>query len=113
MNTAERELRLKKIYLEALPGRLQELQEGMEALIEDEANEQQLNQLHRAVHNLAGSSSTYGFESLGDKAGELEEWVEAFVDSKTLPTEADQTQFQLHLRELEKISDGLKSTVAL
>ena len=112
MDTRERELRLKKIYLETLPERLQELQDGMVALIDD-ANEQQLNQLHRIIHNLAGSSSTYGFESLGDKAGELEEWIEAFVDSKTLPTETDQAQFQLHLSELEKISDGLKSTVEL
>ena len=112
MNTADRERRLKKIYLDSLPARLEELRSMFDNILIEKQAEQTLLKLYRLAHNLAGSSATYGFEEIGDKAAEMEDWFEGFVESNTLPLDTDKTQFNQLFDKLLQTSEQALATVA-
>lgn len=109
MDVAARELRLKQIYLDALPNRLLELRNAVEALYDSDDAEQALFAIYRSVHNLAGSSATYGFEIIGDKASEMEAWIEQFRQQKALPSQDDRQQLQLYLNAIKQVSEEVLS----
>lgn len=112
MDFKERERKLKKIYLDALPGRLDELRLGVQEVYRSGEKQQALQALYRAVHNLAGSGATYGFEAIGDKAAEMEAWLEGFVENNTLPASDDEATFRLYLDQLQHISEQCQPTAA-
>jgi len=104
MDVSDRELRLQRIYLEALPGRLEEIQQGFNNLFSTDVEEKALFTLYRMVHNLAGSSATYGFELIGDKAKEMEVWLESFVDTKTQLLVNDKLTFSAFMGDLKQLA---------
>ena len=105
MDTADRERRLKKIYLDALPGRLDEIRQMMDSVFNGDQSEEALYKLYRLAHNLAGSSATYGFDEIGDKADEMEDWLEGFVAEKNMPVPDDKKQFICFLDDLSRMSE--------
>ncbi len=107
MDVNDRELRLQRIYLEALPGRLNEIQLGFEAALSGDGGENALFTLYRTVHNLAGSSATYGFKLIGNKAHEMELWLEDLMADKTRSLAQDKDRFVSYMDGLQQLSQRL------
>ncbi|WP_051208242.1 diguanylate cyclase [Saccharospirillum impatiens] len=66
---------LKIAYRQRLVRELDQIDDFLQALRQDPANSQSLRALHEALHKLAGSAGTFGFEQLGRQASLLEEQV--------------------------------------
>ncbi len=107
MDVNDRELRLQRIYLEALPGRLNEIQLGFDTALSSDSEENALFTLYRTVHNLAGSSATYGFELIGNKAYEMELWLEDLMADKTRSLAQDKDRFVSYMDVLKQLSQQL------
>lgn len=66
---------LRAAYQQRLDGELVSLQTHVEALTERPDSIDALQFMHKALHKLAGSAGTFGFEQLGRRAKELEHFV--------------------------------------
>lgn len=77
----DRIARLRKIFLDQLPERLRGIHELWTLLLEGRGNSETISSLHRALHNLKGTSSSFGFTDLGHAAEQAEVCVIAAVES--------------------------------
>jgi diguanylate cyclase (GGDEF)-like protein len=66
---------LKAAYRQRLINDLEQIREHVGTLNADPSNIHSLGALHRALHKLAGSAGTFGFEQLGSQAQTLERQV--------------------------------------
>ena len=73
-------LGLRREYLSAMPNRLEELREDIDAL--KEGSHDAVLSLRGRLHRLAGSGGSYGFSELSAIAREGERWLAAYASSK-------------------------------
>ena len=75
---------LSDAYAAQLPERLKILRQALADLPQTEWSERSFETFVRLVHGLIGSSRTFGFESLGDIARNLEEYLRPLAQSKAV-----------------------------
>ncbi len=75
---------LSDAYAAQLPERLNILQQSLSELSHTEWNDRSFETFVRLVHGLIGSSRTFGFETLGDIARNLEEYLRPLAQSKVV-----------------------------
>ena len=81
--------RLKKIhesYINQLPSRLETIKEAYSAVCRDASAESALEDLHRSIHTLRGSSATFGLSRLSDVAAGAESLVKEAIQAGNLPS---------------------------
>lgn len=99
--------KLKKLqadYSSHLAEKLNHINRQWEALTEY-FNKPALNELHRAVHSLCGSSSSYGYVLLGQAARDLEVYLKQLLGYRVL----NSTQQSEISRLLTRINDNLQT----
>ena len=74
-NIRERLRELTMQFTEQLPGRLQAIRSGIEKLEADRTSADALNEIRTHAHRLAGSGSTFGFQTLSAVAREIERFI--------------------------------------
>jgi CheY-like chemotaxis protein len=86
---ARRRLRaLRRSYGNDLPARVQAIQAGAAALGGERWDPQQLRDLYHLVHKMAGSAAVYGFDEVGQAAGQLETWALTALSAGASPGQA-------------------------
>ncbi len=100
---------LRKAYLEKLPERIKEAEEGWQDLSAKLEDRGSLVNLHRTVHTLAGSSATFGFGAISMAARSLEKVLKSLIDGKSYPPEELMGMVHSHIEELKKAGPGNSS----
>ena len=80
---------LKARFKERLVVRFSDMDVAWAALEQDPADLPALSALFHLVHSLAGSGATFGFESLSERARELEPLIDPQLDSGRKPVEGE------------------------
>lgn len=71
--------RLSDMFAASIPARMTAIADAL-AAAGDRPDRQQLEQLHGALHTVAGSAGSFGFTVLGDQARRLEQAVRVLVE---------------------------------
>jgi diguanylate cyclase (GGDEF)-like protein len=110
------EARLKALcdeYASQLPEKIAQIAEAVAACFSGPWNAEACGALHLRVHNLVGSSGTYGYRALGDAARALDTSLKAFLDRESPPTFAEQAAIRNLVKRIERARlDGMTSTPA-
>lgn len=73
---------IKLAYRSELSGKAEKLKLLWQAVQAEAWNADRLQEMHRLVHNLAGSGATFGFEEISTQAHALEIELKAFLQGK-------------------------------
>lgn len=89
----ERMQALRDKYAASLPERLQLVADAL-AQLKSGALPHHIEQLHHALHTIAGSAASFGFKPLGDECGRIEDLVRQLIagqqESSTVEQEVEQ-----------------------
>jgi CheY-like chemotaxis protein len=86
---ARRRLRaLQRTYRSDLPAKVQAIQAGAASLGGERWVPEQLRELYHLVHRMAGSAAIYGFDQVGQAAGQLETWALSALSAGASPSHA-------------------------
>ena len=83
----------------SLPGRLVEIEATWDLTKLAGASQESIRKLHRLLHSLVGTSGTFGFKQLSEKARSLEYTVEALMATDVFSDE-DLKQLEFEFGEL-------------
>lgn len=89
---------LRRDYLKGAPQRLDEISALLRSLENGDAAS--LDQLRRALHKLAGSGGSYGFDEISKTARAGEHLAKALLDKGGAPAEADVAELARHVGNL-------------
>ena len=103
---------LSDAYAAQLPERLKNLQQSIAELSHTEWNERAFESFVRLVHGLIGSSRTFGFESLGGIALNLEEYLSPLVQSKVVLSKAQREHILEAIDEMRQAMQHKGSSLA-
>ncbi|WP_395407937.1 Hpt domain-containing protein [Pseudoduganella sp. UC29_106] len=70
---------LRDKYAASIPERLQAVADALALCRGAIGSEQHIEQLHHALHSIAGSAGSFGFKPLGDDARRVEQQVRALM----------------------------------
>ncbi len=82
---------LRAEYAAKLPGKIAAIEQAWQAAQQDPWDPQVNDRLYRSLHTLAGSSGTYGFRSLSERARTAEVYVGSILSS-ALPPSSNQCE---------------------
>jgi chemotaxis protein histidine kinase CheA len=71
---------LRVAYARSLPEKIRSLEEGLTTMFRDPGDETAGREAYRRIHNLVGSSGTYGFSRICEAASTLKSLVRSFLD---------------------------------
>ncbi|TCS71338.1 response regulator receiver modulated diguanylate cyclase [Sulfuritortus calidifontis] len=100
LETSIEALRLE--FIAEIPQRMGDIARLWQALTAGRAKLADLQELIRLIHSLAGTSRTYGFDSLGLQAKEIEKALQAHHDQGSLPGADAQRALVAQLSALER-----------
>ena len=87
------------LFQTSLPGRLVEIEAAYDQAKLEGARQESIRKLHRLLHSLVGTSGTFGFKQLSEKARSIEYTVEALMATDVFSDE-DLKQLEFELGEL-------------
>ena len=87
------------LFQTSLPGRLVEIEAAWDQAKLVDARRESIRKLHRLLHSLVGTSGTFGFKQLSEKARSIEYTVEALMATDVFSDE-DLKQLEFELGEL-------------
>ncbi len=93
---------LKQSYAAHLPEKMKQLNSLEKILETDLANFEVLNELYQLAHKLAGSSASFGFASLSEKAYELEMFIKPIVKKNETLDKNSYEEYKSLLNNLKK-----------
>jgi diguanylate cyclase (GGDEF)-like protein len=102
---------LRQRFRDKVVGEFDALDAIARSFLSGQADCQQLDQVYRILHRIAGSAGTFGYSALGEEARRLEVWVKPQVDDCTdgalKPAEISEEFFShlVSLREMLALSD--------
>lgn len=80
-------LALEEAFRQKLPARIEEITHALHQLVLDPGDRAALEQLHRALHTMAGSAGTFGFDALGAQARVFEARMRPCLEGQPWPEE--------------------------
>ncbi len=108
---AQKIARLRGIFLEQLPHRLEQIEQLRQRLEIDSHDPEILTDLHRTVHSLKGTGRTFGFQQLGEAADQAEQMLgERLANPDTDESTAWLRRLQMYLQELKQDAEAILST---
>ncbi|MBF0371068.1 MAG: EAL domain-containing protein [Magnetococcales bacterium] len=87
-----------------LPEKLQQMQTLWQNLQKGAWQPEQLRELHRLVHSLAGSGGTFGFPQIGLEARKVEILLKNFLEEEDPPGKSEQNKISAELDRLSQLS---------
>ena len=99
---------LRSSYRISLPLKLDEIHRLAVELAAQPADRPRLDRLSDAVHRLAGSAGSMGFDALGELAGACEEKLKALRDREADPHSLRDIGFCDVLTQMRSTADGLQ-----
>jgi diguanylate cyclase (GGDEF)-like protein len=93
---------LSDTYAAQLPEKIKNLQQSFIHLSEKEWDDRAFESFVRLVHGLIGSSRTFGFESLGDMARGLEEYLRPLVQAKVILNKDQRNRISEAIHEMHQ-----------
>jgi diguanylate cyclase (GGDEF)-like protein len=93
---------LSDAYAAQLPEKIQNLQQSFTHLSETEWDDRVFESFVRLVHGLIGSSRTFGFESLGDMARRLEEYLRPLAQTKVILNKGQRNHISKAIDEMHQ-----------
>ena len=93
---------LSDAYAAQLPEKIQNLQQSFTHLSETEWDDRVFESFVRLVHGLIGSSRTFGFESLGDMARRLEEYLRPLAQTKVILNKGQRNHISKAIHEMHQ-----------
>jgi diguanylate cyclase (GGDEF)-like protein len=93
---------LSDAYAAQLPEKIQNLQQSFTHLSETEWDDRVFESFVRLVHGLIGSSRTFGFESLGDMARRLEEYLRPLAQAKVILNKGQRNHISKAIHEMHQ-----------
>ncbi len=97
---------LRQQYAGRLPERLEEIVTSWQAIRNDASQITLLPSLHRAVHSLAGSGTTFGFPGVTTAARSLENCLRSIMDSGCAVSPEQEEQVNLFIADLWAVSQN-------
>ena len=88
-------------FVKELPNRMDEI-EGQWNKLQGEWNVQTIQELHRAVYNLADSGKVFGFAKLGMEARGLEQILKSFMQQEKSADVVQSKEIQQRIQELKQ-----------
>ncbi len=96
---------LEEVFLQKLPGKIEEITSTTRALLEQPANKELLTVLHRLLHTMAGSAGTFGFDAIGAQARVFEGKLKPLMNGGVW----SQSEWQAYANELlDYFSNAMK-----
>lgn len=87
-------------YLRSLPGRMETIDTLWAKLQAGNYSEDDLYELHRTIHSLAGSGATFGFPGISRTARPAEQLLKVVSQEKRPPDSAERERIDRYLHEL-------------
>lgn len=108
---AQKIARLRGIFLEQLPHRLEQIERLRQQLEVDSHAPAVLTDLHRTVHSLKGTGRTFGFQQLGEAADQAEQMLGQRLASPddTVDSTTWLQRLQMYLQELAQDAEAILS----
>ena len=103
---------LSDAYATQLPEKLLTLQQSLDQLSHTGWSERPFETFVRLVHGLIGSSRTFGFELLSDKARELEKYLRPLGQSKTALSDNQRNHISKAILEMQQAALHRSATLA-
>lgn len=91
---------LRSEYAVQLPGRIAFIQQAWQAIQHSTWDSQAVDRLYRSIHNLAGSSGSYGFRVLSERARTAEGCLRSIIQTPELMASEQRHQLTVLLGEL-------------
>ncbi len=91
---------LKKAYAATLVERVEEIISALKELHEQDDPHECLQEIFRQIHSLSGSAGTFGFNSLGEQARQLELSLNEYLQQEKLPDSKAIAYFNSGLQKL-------------
>ena len=81
--------KLKSVFVNQLPEKIESLQTHWDSIIKHHWSKDATQAFHLIVHSLIGTSGTFGFTELSNKARQLETQIKTIIASQQTPTQED------------------------
>lgn len=96
---------LEEVFLQKLPGKIDEISQTTRALLEHPDDKELLTVLHRLLHTMAGSAGTFGFDAIGAQARIFEGKLKPLMSGGSW----DKAEWDAYAQELlSYFSDAMK-----
>lgn len=113
--TNKKLLKLRKNYIQKLPGRYNSLKKLAVKAVEDQDSGTALTELRMSVHKMAGSAATFGLETLTDTSRLFENYIDEVISGKKTLSKEKPGDLIKHLQKIreicadpEKYSEGIE-----
>ena len=80
---------LKRVFIDQLPEKMKSLQVQWQNVIEQQWSNDATHKFHLIVHSLIGTSGTFGFTDIADKARQLEVLIKTMSAEQLIPKQED------------------------
>ncbi len=95
--------RLRGIFIDQLPNRLEQILELWSRLNADHSDMDALTELHRLVHSLKGTGRSFGFDQIGNSAEKAEDLLSHALENNTSGMASDRVeQLDLFIQSIEQ-----------
>ena len=91
---------LRKSYYKNLPEKLQQALESWKIAYQKEASCDDLEEVHRITHTIKGSSLTFNFQEIGEKATILDNYLKELIKNEASLNETEDRHFKQLFKEL-------------
>ncbi|WP_374581083.1 Hpt domain-containing protein [Pseudoduganella sp.] len=92
---------LRDKYAASVPERMAAIRDGLTLCVEAGRTPANVEQLHHALHSVAGSAGSFGLHALGDEARRIEQMVRGVMESGA-PWDGIETAVQALLQWADK-----------
>ncbi|HEY9097104.1 MAG TPA: PAS domain S-box protein, partial [Hydrogenophaga sp.] len=95
---------LRRVYVQRLPGLMEAITSGFQALAENPWDREAGITLHRMVHSLTGTSGTYGLREVSQAARQLEAELDAVLKTALPPSTAAWASLKATMVRLDSLA---------
>lgn len=103
MTPQEKIEELKQKYKRELPDKFRAIEELFQKYETKGFDQESFNKFYRMVHNLVGSSATFGLMNVSQKARALEEMLKPYIIGHSTPSEKNNLKIKIQLGALARV----------
>jgi diguanylate cyclase (GGDEF)-like protein len=95
---------LRKSYAKELPVKIEAIEECQQKLVSSNTYDfEEVKNLHRQMHSLAGSGATFGFPELGEHARVIEQILKNWLQDNVSPSDEELNNITIQISQLNEL----------